>query len=173
MTGRRSPRDGEIEVLGPDAGAAPPRLRVLRRVALLLDEAVAIPGTGIRVGLDPLLGLLPGFGDVAGGLLSLSIVAGASRAGVPNSVLLRMLGNIALDTVFGALPILGDLFDAGWKANARNVRLLDEALAEPAVARRESRHVVLGAAVGLVVLLVLCAAGTVWFVKLLLGAMRQ
>ena len=95
----------------------------LRTVATLLDDSVPVPGTGRRVGLDPILGMLPIAGDLAAGVLSLSIVALSAWHGVRKRTLLRMLGNIAIDVCIGALPVIGDLFDAYWKANVRNVEL--------------------------------------------------
>jgi hypothetical protein len=118
------------------AGAPATRLRALAR---LLDTAVRVPGTDVRVGLDPLLGLIPGVGDLASGALSAYVILLAWQAGAPTSVLLRMLGNVGVDAAVGTVPLLGDLFDVGFKANARNVSLLDRWMARPAEARRASR----------------------------------
>jgi hypothetical protein len=101
----------------------PPWLARLRTLATALDESVPVPGTGFRIGIDPLLGLLPVVGDVAAGALSLVIVAVAAWHGVRKRTLVRMLGNIAADTLVGSVPVVGDLFDAYWKANVRNVDL--------------------------------------------------
>ena len=94
------------------------------RVSRLLDSQWRIPGTGIRFGIDPLLGLVPGLGDVATGLASAYIVLVARRLGLPNHVVARMAGNIAVDVVFGSIPLLGSVFDLFYKANRRNFRLL-------------------------------------------------
>ncbi|SDZ89321.1 protein of unknown function [Haloplanus vescus] len=102
---------------------ARPAVRRMRFVAHVLDESVRIPGTSFRVGLDPILGLLPVVGDVASGCLSLYIVLESARLGVSNRTLVRMLANIALDVVAGSVPLVGDLFDAAWRANTRNVAL--------------------------------------------------
>ena len=88
-----------------------------------------IPGTRYRVGLDGLVGLIPGVGDAAGALLSTYILYEAMRLGAPRRVLLRMAANIALESVVGALPVVGDLFDVAWQANTKNVALLQAALA--------------------------------------------
>ena len=113
------------------------RLRVLTRV---LDSAIQIPGTRYRVGLDALIGIVPGIGDAVGAIFSAFIVFQAARMGVSTATLVRMLGNVALDTIVGEVPLLGDLFDAGWKANTRNLALLEGHLEQPAATRRGSRR---------------------------------
>jgi hypothetical protein len=95
----------------------------------VLDAQWSIPGTRYRVGLDGLVGLIPGVGDAAGALLSTYILYEALQLGAPRRVLLRMAANIGLETVVGALPVVGDLFDVAWKANTKNVALLEAALA--------------------------------------------
>jgi len=133
------------------------RLARLRRLSGVLDSAVRIPGTRFRFGLDALLGVIPGVGDVAGGALSGYVILEAARAGASKLVLLRMLLNVAIDTVVGAVPLLGDLFDAGWKSNSRNVALLERYLELPAPTKKAS-----GAFVAMVIgTLVLLAAGAV------------
>lgn len=124
----------------------------LRRLAWWLDDGIRIPATGFRVGLDPILGLVPGLGDSAGALLGLAILAEASRRGVPRLTLVRMATNIALDTALGSVPLVGDVFDAAWKANARNFRLLERHSMVPLEARRADRLFV-GSVFGLLVLL--------------------
>lgn len=116
---------------------ADPALARVRRLAHLLDDSIRIPGVG-RIGVDPLLGLVPGVGDAAGSVLSLYILVEAARLGASRAVLLRMAVNIGVETLLGAVPALGDLFDAGWKANARNVRLLNDYLERPGATRRAS-----------------------------------
>lgn len=109
----------------PDALA---RLARLRRLARLLDSAIGIPGTRFRVGLDGLFGLVPGGGDMAMGLVSLYIVNEARKMGLPQHKLLRMLGNVALDVAAGSVPIVGDLVDMAFKANLRNLDIIEEHL---------------------------------------------
>ena len=139
-----------------------------RRLARLLDTAVGIPGTKLRVGLDALLGLIPGAGDAIGAALSGFIIVAAARAGATRATLLRMAGNVAIDTLIGASPVLGDLFDVAFKANARNVALLERLSAEPAAVDRGSRRLGIVMVVALVLLLVglatlgILAARLIW-----------
>ncbi len=106
--------------------AADPRgLDALRRWARIFDSAFRIPGTQITFGLDPILGLIPGLGDVASPVFSLFFVWHGLRLGVPKVVLARMVLNVLIDCGVGAIPIVGDLFDFGWKANAWNLALLE------------------------------------------------
>ena len=100
------------------------RLKRVRLLSRLLDEQFRLPGTAYRVGLDGLLGLIPGVGDAAGALLSTYILYEAIRLGAPKTILLRMVANIGIDAVGGAIPIVGDIFDMAWKANKRNAALL-------------------------------------------------
>jgi hypothetical protein len=104
------------------------RERVARMDALatLLDTAVVLPGTSIRFGLDALIGLVPGIGDTITTAMSLWIVHEAHQLGAPGHVIVRMLGNVALDSVVGAVPLIGDAFDVMWRSNRRNMRLLQE-----------------------------------------------
>jgi hypothetical protein len=111
----------------------------LERLAWLTDNSIPIPGLGAKIGIDPLIGLLPWFGDAFGSLISGFIIVEASRLGAPKSVLLKMVFNVILDAVVGALPGVGDLFDFVWKANQRNVRLLEQFLEKPRKTVVESR----------------------------------
>jgi hypothetical protein len=103
-------------------------LRRLHELASLLDSAFQIPGTSFRIGWDSLVGLVPGIGDAMTGVLSAAIVARAAQLGVPRGVLTRMGLNVAVDVIVGAVPLIGDVFDVVWKANKRNVRLLERYL---------------------------------------------
>src|ERR1700676_4553970 len=114
-----------------DRGAWLFRDTTLRSLEVLLDEAFCIPGTSIRFGIDGLIGLVPGLGDVLGGLLSLVIPVAAWMRGVPYITLLRMGMNLGIGVLVGSIPLLGDIFDVLWKANRRNYRLLQLHVREP------------------------------------------
>jgi hypothetical protein len=107
----------------------------LRRFAWLLDELFQIPGTQQRIGLDALIGLVPGVGDTIGALLSTYIILEAARRGASVWTVVRMLGNVGIETVIGAVPLLGDLFDVVFKANRRNLALLGDTLERDAPPR--------------------------------------
>jgi len=132
----------------------------LARLAWLLDSSIPIPGTRFTIGLDALIGLLPVIGDLAGVFLSSYIVREAAALGVPRSILARMMFNVALEGLVGMIPLAGDVFDAAFKANQRNVRLLNAWLEQPRDTQRASRAFVAALTLGLVAFLVLvCAAG--------------
>jgi hypothetical protein len=147
-----------VELLEPVVGneKRDAAVRRLDALAHLLDDSIPIPGTGMRFGLDALIGLIPAAGDAVGGVLSSYIVLEAARLGVGVPVLGRMLLNLVVDLVVGAVPFLGDLFDAGWKANDRNLRLVHRALDAPGATRRSSAAVLGGV---LVALLLIFGAG--------------
>jgi len=103
----------------------------LNHLAWLLDNSIRLPGTDFRIGLEVLLGFVPVLGDALGVLLSGYIVHQAARLGVPPGILFRMVMNVAIEGLIGSVPIAGDVFDAAWKANQRNVVLLNEWLDVP------------------------------------------
>jgi hypothetical protein len=105
-----------------------PNLKQLRFLSHWLDNAITIPGTSFRIGLDPIIGLFPAVGDYAGTILSSYIVLQAARLGVPKDKLTQMTFNIIVELLVGTVPVAGDLFDATWKANQQNLQLLEEHL---------------------------------------------
>ena len=138
-----------------------------RRLARLLDDLIRVPGTNIGIGLDPIIGLIPGVGDMIGGLMSSYILMVAAQEGVPASVLTRMLGNIALDSLVGVVPLLGDLFDFGMKSNRRNVDLLEHYLATPSKTKAASRGIVALVILAAILLIVGLIVAGVWVARLL------
>jgi hypothetical protein len=112
-----------------NSSADQPALRRLRRLVTLLDNSIPIPGTSWRIGLDAIIGLIPGAGDLVTTALAVFIVIEAHRMGVRGVALGRMIANVAIDFLVGAIPLIGDLFDAWWKCNVRNLRVLEAALA--------------------------------------------
>src|SRR5690606_12235587 len=102
-----------------------------------LDRVIRLPGN-VRIGLDGLIGLIPGIGDAAGAIMGFYIVSRASSLGLPKAVLARMLLNVGVDTIVGAVPLLGDLFDFAFKANTRNIELMRRALADTQHEKRTS-----------------------------------
>src|ERR1700752_133809 len=100
------------------------RIAGIDALATLMDTALVIPGTQVRFGLDAVIGLVPGIGDVITTLISLFIVSEARALGAPPLVIARMIGNVALDGLVGAVPLAGDAFDVAFRANRRNMALL-------------------------------------------------
>ncbi|NEU58082.1 DUF4112 domain-containing protein [Halorussus sp. MSC15.2] len=98
----------------------------VRTVARLLDEAIELPVVNYKIGLDPILGILPVGGDAVSAAISLYIVAEGAQMGASRDTLLKMLFNVGVDAVIGSVPVLGTIVDAVWKANERNVALLEE-----------------------------------------------
>jgi hypothetical protein len=121
------------------------------------------------VGLEAIIGLVPGLGDLVGGGFSAWLILQAARLGAPPSLLARMGWNLLVDTAVGAIPLLGDLFDAGFKANLRNLALLDSHVQGPAASRRASRRFIAIVALLLVLLLVGSVTVAVLLVQLLLS----
>lgn len=101
-----------------------PRLLKIRYMSRLLDQSIVLPG-GFKIGLDPLIGLIPGLGDIVATGLSFYIVYQAARLGIPKRILARMCGNIIIEGLVGEIPLIGDIFDAVYKANYRNAQLVE------------------------------------------------
>jgi hypothetical protein len=135
------------------------RVRNVRVLARLLDSSIPIPGTSWKIGFDPIVGLIPGIGDLIGAVLSGYIILEAARAEVSTLTLARMLVNVGIDTLLGAVPALGDVFDAAWKSNMKNVALLERHLAQRADPAREKRNVIAMTALVLIVMVLIVGAG--------------
>lgn len=137
----------------PHDPATAERLRRLRSLAWFLDNSIPLPG-GWRIGVDALVGLIPGIGDAVGAVVSAYIINAARELGAPRSVLLRMSWNVMVDTILGSIPFAGDIFDAAYKSNMKNLALLERYQLDPVGSRRSSRAFVFGFSL-LLVLLVL------------------
>ena len=183
VIGRRRPSDQPAErssrgmiraTLHPmDTSAPSPSIARVRAVARVLDTAIGIPGTKIRFGLDPIIGLVPGLGDVASAVLSGYIVLTGIRLGVSPTVVARMIGNIAIDTLLGSVPVLGDLFDASWKSNKKNVELLERHLGVATTGGRRNRLLALGGVVALTLIAAAGAALAFVAIRFLISAARR
>ena len=156
----------EGEVLPPESAQERETRERLRFVAWLLDSSIPVPGTRFTIGVDALIGLVPLIGDLIGVLASTYILAEAGRMGVGRAVLARMAFNVALEGVVGIVPLFGDVFDAGWKANVRNVRLLEAWAERPHQTRRASGLFLAGLGAALLVFLGACAYLTYLVIRL-------
>ncbi|KAB8333186.1 DUF4112 domain-containing protein [Scytonema tolypothrichoides VB-61278] len=152
-------------IIEPDVKA--PTLRRLRQLSRVLDRAITVPGTQVSVGLDPILGLIPVGGDFLGVMLSAYIVLEAARLGAPAATLSRMVLNIIIDGLVGAIPVAGDLFDFAWKANERNIRLLEDHLRFPSQRKRADKWFVFGVFIVLFIVAIGLVTFTVILIRLL------
>ncbi len=135
--------------------------RRMGRVTRVLDELIAVPGTSIRVGLDPIIGLIPVVGDVTAALVGAWVIGEAARFGIPRVVLGRMVVNLLVDLGIGAIPIVGDLFDVAMRSNSRNLDLFRRHALDPDASTRGHRAFFAG--------LVLLLVGILWLLVVLLG----
>jgi hypothetical protein len=158
-------------VLSVEATGTHRARRRLHRLAWLLDSSIPIPGTRITIGIDALIGLFPILGDVIGVMLSSYILAEAARLGAPKAVLLRMAFNVGIEGLAGAVPFAGDVFDAAWKANQRNVRLLDAWLERPTTTERVSRWFGRSLVLGVVAFLALLGVAVFLVLRWVIGLM--
>lgn len=136
-----------------------------REIARLLDTVFKLPGTNFRFGLDPILSLIPGVGDMVAGAFSAYLIWVGYRVGAPAAVLLQMALNVGLDALFGAVPLLGDVFDATFKANIRNLKLLENYSSEPVSVSKRSKVVLIGA----LVIIAVALLAAVWLAIALIG----
>jgi hypothetical protein len=136
--------------------------RRIGRVTRVLDELIAVPGTSIRVGLDPIIGLIPVVGDVTAATVGAWVIAEAARFGIPRVVLGRMVVNLLLDLGIGAIPIIGDLYDVAMRSNTRNLELFRQHALDPDASTRGHRAFFAG--------ILLLFVGILWLLAMLLGA---
>ncbi len=115
------------------------KLQRIRKLAKLLDTAIGIPGTKFRIGLDPILGLIPGGGDLIAGLISAYMIYLATSFRLEKEEIGKMVGNVAIETVFGSIPLVGDIFDAYFKANIRNLEILENHLQKSSTTTQKPR----------------------------------
>lgn len=141
----------------------------LERLAWYLDSAIKVPGFNARFGLDGLIGLIPGVGDAITALISSVVISEAARMGAPKVLLLKMAFNVLVDAVVGAIPLVGDIFDFAWKANNRNVSLLNDYLDSPRETTVNSRAFVWGLSAALLALVILVGYLLVLLFQALLG----
>ncbi|HEY9853674.1 MAG TPA: DUF4112 domain-containing protein [Leptolyngbyaceae cyanobacterium] len=144
-------------------------LQRLRNLSNLLDNAIPIPGTDYRIGIDPILGLIPGGGDTIAAVLSAYIVIEAARLGLPRESLIRMVFNLIVDTALGSLPFLGDIFDATWKANIKNLALIESHLALPQKSKKVDRVFLIFLIIALMLIVMTVTFISVVLFKLILG----
>ncbi|HSG47182.1 MAG TPA: DUF4112 domain-containing protein [Longimicrobiales bacterium] len=161
-----------IKDLPADSTADPPApapLTRARTLARVLDDLIPVPGTSWRVGLDPVLGLIPGVGDWVSWGMGLNLLWSAWQLGAGAGLLLRMSGNLLVDAALGAIPFLGDLFDFAWKANDRNLSLLEAHAADRVRTERASRWVLGGILGGTLAALSAAAWGAYLLLKAVWG----
>lgn len=137
----------------------PQKIKRLRRISQVLDNAIQIPGTKYGIGLDPILGLIPGGGDTITGALGAYIIIEAARMGVSRDIIWKMVGNILFDSLAGTVPVVGDLLDVAWKANVRNMALLESHLSVPEQEQEQSNESNLLFLIGLTILLLVIVIG--------------
>ncbi|MEH2409794.1 DUF4112 domain-containing protein [Nostoc sp.] len=156
-------------MIEPDAKA--PTLKRLRQLSRLLDNVITIPGTKIGFGLDPILGLIPIGGDFLGVMFSSYIILEAARLGVSRATLGKMVLNVIIDGLVGAVPILGDLFDFAWTANSYNIKLLEEYLKFPSQQRSADRWFIFAVLTGLLLISIVLVALPVILIRILWNAL--
>jgi hypothetical protein len=134
-------------------------------IARLMDTAFTIPGTNIRFGLDPIIGLFPGFGDLAAALVSVALISRCVRYGVPRIVLARMGLNVVINAMVGEIPIVGDLFSVWFKSNQKNYELLQKHAGQLRTSTRKDWIFVIGLIGGVLAILALTFLGALWLLK--------
>jgi len=142
----------------------------IERIARILDSVVTVPGTKVKIGLDPILGIIPGVGDAIASFMSAIILYEAASAGVPKRHLLRMLGNVVIDSLVGAIPVLGDIFDFAFRANERNLEIIRSIPAADLLTPRDPKAISTLIVGLLLIALVLISAGAIFIVRAIFRA---
>ncbi len=137
--------------------------RRIGRVTRALDELIEVPGTSIRVGLDPIVGLIPVVGDAVGAIVGVWVIAEAARFGIPRVALGRMVVNLLIDLGIGAIPLIGDVFDVAMRSNSRNLALFRRHALDPDASTRGHQAFLAG--------LVLVVVGLAWLLLVALGSL--
>ncbi|MDF0554420.1 DUF4112 domain-containing protein [Kamptonema sp. UHCC 0994] len=146
-------------------------LRRIRQISHLLDNAIGIPGTSYRIGIDPILGLVPGGGDFVAMVFSAYMIIIAAQMGVSQEKLVQMVSNIIIDTFAGSVPVVGDLFDVAWKSNMKNLELLEDHLGSPQTGTTVNWWFVGGILGGLLLIMLLIISLSVAIIGWLIGAL--
>lgn len=136
----------------------------LRQLSHLLDNAIPIPGTRYRIGIDPILGLLPAGGDIAGGLLSVYIIYNAAKLGLPQETLIKMVSNVLFEVIAGTVPVVGDVVDVAWKANIKNLELLETHLQLPPTSQKANPWFIFFLLAGLILIIILVASFSIFLI---------
>lgn len=139
--------------------------RRIERVTHALDELIGIPGTPVKIGLDPIVGLIPVVGDAVAGIVGAWVIGEAVRFGIPRIVLARMVANLTIDLAIGAIPVLGDVYDVAFRSNSRNLALFRRHALEPDASTRGDQAFFAGVA--------LLVVGVLWLIVTALGAVWQ
>jgi hypothetical protein len=154
----------------PPSSATARRLALARSIAELLDQRFTIPGTSVRIGLDPIIGLIPGIGDTLANLAGSAILFIGAKFNLPKVVLLRMALNIALNTLLGAIPFAGDLFSIWFRSNVRNAQLLERYATQHRQSAAASDWLFVCTVIGgLLLLLIAVFIGLGWLIQQLIN----
>jgi hypothetical protein len=148
-----------------------PRVKRLQQISKILDNAVTIPGTQVGIGLDPIIGLIPVGGDVLGMVFSIYIIIEAAQLGVSKSTLGKMIFNVIIDALVGAVPMFGDLFDVAWTANRYNMTLLEDYLKSPGEKKKADQGFILALFAGLFLLAIVLVSLPVIIISIIWNAL--
>lgn len=147
-------------------------LRRIRQISHLLDNAIGIPGTKYRIGIDPILGIVPGGGDFVAMVFSAYMIVTAAQMGVSQEKLVQMVSNVIVDTFAGTVPVVGDLFDVAWKSNIKNLELLEEHLGSPQTGTAVNWWFVVAILAGLFLIMLAIVSLSVLIISWLVGAVN-